>query len=260
MKISACSGSSARRSCSPPVGSTSPSTRRSTPTAPVRSSSPAVVDKDVVDRVPGLAGSLVLDDATAAGWVVEGPAATEDGGLTVTLRHPFTTVQEAANLLNSLGPPFGNVVVRDARHRGRGDRDDDRDAVAARRHVGRLRRPGPADVDRRHAVRRPAHRVRGQPGGVDVRRAVRAPARRDRGDHRRPPRRRGPLVGSARRFGRKTWRREPCSAKVAAAAGPARSAPPPSSCSSPGWCRDRLRRVVLRARSRRRSRPVRRLY
>ncbi|MET0910248.1 MAG: hypothetical protein ABWZ99_12315 [Ilumatobacteraceae bacterium] len=69
-----------------------------------------VVDKDVVDRVPGLSGSLVLDDATAAGWVVEGPVGTEDGGLTVTLRHPFTTVQEAANLLNSLGPPFGNVV------------------------------------------------------------------------------------------------------------------------------------------------------
>ena len=71
----------------------------------------AVVDKDVVDRVPGLAGSLVLDDATAAGWVVEGPVATEDGGLSVTLRHPFATVQEAANLLNSLGPPFGNVAL-----------------------------------------------------------------------------------------------------------------------------------------------------
>ena len=41
---------------------------------------------------------------------VEGPAATEDGGLTVTLRHPFATVQEAANLLNSLGPPFGDLV------------------------------------------------------------------------------------------------------------------------------------------------------
>jgi hypothetical protein len=68
------------------------------------------VDKDVVDRVPGLAGSLVLDDATAAGWVVEGPAATESGGLSVTLRHPFVTVQEAANLLNSLGPPFGDLV------------------------------------------------------------------------------------------------------------------------------------------------------
>jgi hypothetical protein len=71
----------------------------------------AVVDKDVVDRVPGLAGSLVLDDATAVGWVVEGPEATEDGGLTVTLRHPFATVPEAANLLNSLGPPFGGVAM-----------------------------------------------------------------------------------------------------------------------------------------------------
>jgi hypothetical protein len=70
----------------------------------------ALVDKDVVDRVPGLAGSLVLDDATAAGWVVEGPVATEEGGLSVTLRHPFAAVQEAANLLNSLGPPFGTVV------------------------------------------------------------------------------------------------------------------------------------------------------
>jgi hypothetical protein len=71
----------------------------------------AIVDKDVVDRVPGLAGSLVLDDATAAGWGVEGPAATEDGGLIVTLRHPFATVEEAANLLNSLGPPFGGVAM-----------------------------------------------------------------------------------------------------------------------------------------------------
>jgi hypothetical protein len=68
------------------------------------------VDKDVVDRVPGLAGSLVLDDATSTGWVVDGPAATESGGLSVTLRHPFVSVQEAANLLNSLGPPFGDLV------------------------------------------------------------------------------------------------------------------------------------------------------
>jgi hypothetical protein len=69
-----------------------------------------VIDKDVVDRVPGLAGSLVLEDATTAGWVVEGPTATETGGLTVTLRHPFTTVQEAANLVNSLGPPFTDIA------------------------------------------------------------------------------------------------------------------------------------------------------
>jgi hypothetical protein len=68
------------------------------------------VDKDVVDRVPGLAGGLVLDDATAAGWVVEGPTATETGGLAVTLQHPYATVQEAANLINSLGPPFTNIA------------------------------------------------------------------------------------------------------------------------------------------------------
>jgi hypothetical protein len=74
----------------------------------------ATVDKEVVDSVPGIAGSLVLDDAAGAGWTVEGPAATNDGGLTVTLRHPFATVQEAANLLNSLGPPFGNIAFERA--------------------------------------------------------------------------------------------------------------------------------------------------
>jgi hypothetical protein len=70
----------------------------------------AAVDKDVVDRVSGLAGSLSLEDAAAAGWEVEGPATTEDGGLTLALRRPFVTVQEAASLLNSLGPPFSDVA------------------------------------------------------------------------------------------------------------------------------------------------------
>ena len=39
-------------------------------------------------QAPGLAADLRFDDAVAAGWVVEGPTATADGGLTVTLRHP----------------------------------------------------------------------------------------------------------------------------------------------------------------------------
>ena len=83
-----------------------------------------------------------LDDATAAGWVVEGPAATEDGGLSVTLRHPFATVQEAANLLNSLGPPFGDLAFE------RTATEDEVTVTMAGtltlpgRHVGRLRRPG----------------------------------------------------------------------------------------------------------------------
>jgi hypothetical protein len=71
----------------------------------------ATVDADVVAQVPGLQGSLRLDDATAAGWVVEGPTDVEGGGLTVTIRRPFTSAAEASNLLNSLGPPFQGVVL-----------------------------------------------------------------------------------------------------------------------------------------------------
>jgi hypothetical protein len=69
----------------------------------------AVADADVVAQAPGLADDLRFDDATAAGWVVEGPAPTDDGGLTVTLRHPVTSAAEATNLLASLGPPFSGV-------------------------------------------------------------------------------------------------------------------------------------------------------
>jgi hypothetical protein len=69
----------------------------------------ATADAELVDAVPTLADDLVLDDAVAAGWVVEGPAATADGGLTVTLRHNFFSDAEATNLLNSLGPPFSEM-------------------------------------------------------------------------------------------------------------------------------------------------------
>ena len=71
----------------------------------------ATVDADVVNQVPGLAGSLRLDDAIAAGWVVEGPTSAEAGGMTVTMRHPFASVAEATVLLTSLSPPLANVAV-----------------------------------------------------------------------------------------------------------------------------------------------------
>lgn len=69
----------------------------------------AVADADLVQRVPGLAEDLRLDDAVAAGWEVDGPGTTTDGGLTVTIRHPVTSVADANNALASLGPPFVNV-------------------------------------------------------------------------------------------------------------------------------------------------------
>ncbi len=71
----------------------------------------ATADAEVVTAVPTLADELVLDDAVAAGWVVEGPTATDDGGLTVTMSHDFVSPQEATNLLASIGPPFAQMVM-----------------------------------------------------------------------------------------------------------------------------------------------------
>lgn len=69
----------------------------------------ATADAEVVQQAPGLAEDLRFDDATAAGWVVDGPGQTEDGGMTVTLRRPVTSIEDANNVLASLGAPFVDV-------------------------------------------------------------------------------------------------------------------------------------------------------
>ncbi len=68
-------------------------------------------DADLVAEVPTIADELATDDIAAAGWTVEGPSPTPDGGLVVTLTHGFTSDQDATNLLNSLGPPFTRMSV-----------------------------------------------------------------------------------------------------------------------------------------------------
>ena len=73
-----------------------------------------VADADVVTQAPGLAEDLRFDDAIAAGWELEGPTATEAGGLTVTLTHSFATVEEATVLLQSVngsGGPLHDAVL-----------------------------------------------------------------------------------------------------------------------------------------------------
>lgn len=67
----------------------------------------ASADPDLVAQTPGLAEDLRFDDAVAAGWTVDGPTATEAGGLTVSLSHPFATVEEATALLQSVNGPDG---------------------------------------------------------------------------------------------------------------------------------------------------------
>jgi hypothetical protein len=71
----------------------------------------AVADAEVVQQAPGLATDLRFDDAVAAGWTVDGPTVTDDGGLRVVLTHPVTSAAEATNVLNSLGPPFSQMAM-----------------------------------------------------------------------------------------------------------------------------------------------------
>lgn len=74
----------------------------------------AVADADVVKQAPELAKDLNFTDATAVGWTVDGPTATDGGGLSVAISHPFATVEEATALLGSINGPSGplhNIVL-----------------------------------------------------------------------------------------------------------------------------------------------------
>lgn len=71
----------------------------------------ATADADVIAAVPTLAEELATDDIVAAGWAIDGPTPLPDGGLTITLSHDFASDGEATNLLNSLGPPFNQMVM-----------------------------------------------------------------------------------------------------------------------------------------------------
>lgn len=71
----------------------------------------AVADAELMAEVPDLADDLRLDDAVAAGWTVEGPTATDGGGLSVRLTHDFHSAEELANVLNSIGPPLTEMAA-----------------------------------------------------------------------------------------------------------------------------------------------------
>lgn len=74
----------------------------------------ATADKDVVDRVPDLAADIRTDDLAAAGWDVDGPTPTEDGGLTITVTRAFDNPTEATLILgqvNGARGPLQEVVL-----------------------------------------------------------------------------------------------------------------------------------------------------
>lgn len=70
----------------------------------------AVADAELVARAPGLADDLRFDDLVGAGWTVQGPAPTADGGLSIVVRHSFSTPEEATALLSSVNGPDGPLL------------------------------------------------------------------------------------------------------------------------------------------------------
>jgi hypothetical protein len=66
-----------------------------------------VADPAVVAAAPGLADDVRTDDLAVAGWQTDGVSATPDGGLTITIVHPFDTPEQATALLSTLNGPTG---------------------------------------------------------------------------------------------------------------------------------------------------------
>ncbi len=74
----------------------------------------AIADPELVAQAPALADDLHLDDFRNAGWVVDGPVATDDGGLRVVLTHGFDSPEEATGLLaglNGANGPFQGLTL-----------------------------------------------------------------------------------------------------------------------------------------------------
>ena len=67
----------------------------------------AAADAELVNKAPGLATDLRLDDLRSAGWMVDGPSPTPSGGLVVVLRHPFASPEQATALLAAINGTEG---------------------------------------------------------------------------------------------------------------------------------------------------------
>jgi len=76
------------------------------------------LDKDAAGQVPDLGSKLRVDDLRSAGWRVDGPTPTADGGLTVSARKAFATPAEAKTVVDQLSGkdgPFQAFTLRRSR-------------------------------------------------------------------------------------------------------------------------------------------------
>lgn len=75
-----------------------------------------VADAAIVEAVPDLAADVRTDDLVRAGWKVDGPTETDDGGLRIEIRRSFDTPSEATAILGQVngtnGPLQGLELAR----------------------------------------------------------------------------------------------------------------------------------------------------
>ena len=70
----------------------------------------AIADAQILQKAPQIASDLRFDDLKAAGWTVQGPAPTADGGLQVVIAHPFQTPEQGTAILASINGSNGPLV------------------------------------------------------------------------------------------------------------------------------------------------------
>ena len=65
-----------------------------------------IADPALTAALPPGADLLVVEDARQAGWVIEGPTPTEDGGLRVQMSKATSSMHDLAIAITEIGPPF----------------------------------------------------------------------------------------------------------------------------------------------------------
>jgi hypothetical protein len=65
-----------------------------------------IADPALTAALPPGADLVLVDDARQAGWSIEGPAPTDDGGLRVLMTKTTTSMEEIASAIADIGPPL----------------------------------------------------------------------------------------------------------------------------------------------------------
>lgn len=65
-----------------------------------------VLDPELTAALPPGADLLIVEDARLAGWVIEGPTPTTDGGLRIQMTKATASMEETATAIAEIGPPL----------------------------------------------------------------------------------------------------------------------------------------------------------